>query len=75
MVLPSQLPFHNPNETEEQIGYSNQEIGQRQIVRDVRKADFVGSVVAIEKVGLLQEALRSTRKQYEQENQICFLFN
>lgn len=69
MVLPFQLPFHDPNETEEQIGYSNQEIRQRQIVSGVRKTDFVSSVVAVEKIGLLQEALQSmngrwARKEY-----------
>lgn len=59
MVLPFKLPFHDPNETEEQIGYSNQEIRQRQIVSGVRKGDFVDAVVAVEKIGLLQEALQS----------------
>lgn len=59
MALPFQLPFHDPNETEEQIGYSNQEIRQRQVVGGVRKADFVGSVVAVEKISLLQEALQN----------------
>lgn len=61
MILPFQLPFHDPNETEEQIGYSNQEIRQRQIVSGVRKADMVSFVVAVEKIGLLQKALQSAK--------------
>lgn len=63
MVLPILLPFHNPNETEEQIDYSDQEIRQRQIVGGDRKADFVRSVVAIEEIGLLQKALQSVIKR------------
>lgn len=59
MVLPSHLPFHDPNQAEEQIGYGNQKIRERQIVSGVWKADFVGSVVAVKKIGLLQEALQS----------------
>lgn len=63
------LPFHDPNETEEQIGYSHQEVRQRQIISGVRKADLFGSVVAVEQIGLLQEALqgangRSATKHY-----------
>lgn len=63
MVLPILLPFHNPKETEEQIGYSDQEIRQRQIVGGGRKADFVRSVVAVEEIGLLQKALQSVIKR------------
>lgn len=62
-VLPFLLPFHDPNETEEQIGYGDQEVRQRQIVGGVRKDDFVGSVVAVEEIGLLQEALRGEIKR------------
>lgn len=62
-VLPFLLPFHDPNETEEQIGYSDQEVRQRQIVGGVRKDDFIGSVVAVEEVGLLQEALQGEIKR------------
>lgn len=70
--LPSQLPFHNPNETEEQIGDGNQEVRQCQVVSGVRKADFVGSVVAVEKIGLLQEALQSVDGTMSKETIFVF---
>lgn len=62
MTSPSQVPFYNPDETEEQVGYSDQQVGQRQIVRDVWEVYFVCLVVAIEKIGLLQKALQIEHK-------------
>lgn len=71
-ALPFLLPFHDPNETEEQIGYSDQEVRQRQIVGGVRKDDFVGSVVAVEEIGLLQEALQGEIKRWVRK--LTFVF-
>lgn len=52
------VPFNDPDETEEQVPYSGQQVGQRQIVSDAWKVDFVDLVVAVEKIGLFQEALQ-----------------
>lgn len=57
MSLFSEVPLHNPDEAEEQVGDGDQQVRQRQIVGDVWKVDFVHLVVAVKKVGLLQEAL------------------
>lgn len=72
-VLPFPLPFHDPDETEEQVGYSDQEVRQRQIVGGVRKVDFVGSVVAVEEIGLLQEALQGCDQKTSEKKDVCFL--
>lgn len=54
----SEVPLHNPDEAEEQVGDGDQQVRQRQIVGGVWKVDFVRLVVAVKKVGLLQEALQ-----------------
>lgn len=51
------IPFNNPDQTEKQVGYSNQQVGQRQIVCAVWKMNFVRPVVAVKEIGLLQKAL------------------
>lgn len=57
-LLALSVPFYNPDETEEQVGYSGQQVGQRQIVGHLWKVYFVHLVVAVEEVGLFQKALK-----------------
>ena len=52
------VPFYNPDETEEQVAYSGQQVGQRQIVGHLWKVYFVHLVVTIEEVCLFQKALK-----------------
>lgn len=58
------LPFNYPYETEEQVSYSDQQVGQRQIVSAVRKVYFVHLVVAVKKIGLFQKALRRKAQKW-----------
>ena len=52
------VPFNDPDETEEQVCYSGQQVCQRQIISAVWKVDFVHLVIAVEKIGLFQKALQ-----------------
>lgn len=58
MSLFFEVPLHNPDEAEEQVGDGDQQVRQRQVVGGVWKVDFVHLIVAVKKVGLLQEALQ-----------------
>jgi hypothetical protein len=51
------LPFDYPYETEEEVGYGDQQVGQRQVVGELREVNGLYLVVTIEEVGLLQKAL------------------
>lgn len=64
MIFAILVPFDNPDETEEQVGYSDQQVGQRQIIRGVWKVYFVRLVVAVEKIGLFQKALQIKHKRW-----------
>lgn len=73
MLLSFRVPFDDPDETEEQVGYSDQQVGQRQIVSEVREVYFVHPVVAVEEIGLLQKALQIVHKQQVRKPNANFL--
>lgn len=76
MSLFYEVPLHNPDEAEEQVGDGDQQVRQRQIVGGVWKVDFVHLVVAVKKVGLLQEALQveNTKWVRTPDANLIFLF-
>ena len=54
------LPLNDPHEAETEVCYCHQEVGQGQVVGEPREANGVHLVVAVEQIGLLQEALQVT---------------
>lgn len=73
MIFAFSVPFNDPDETEEQVGYSDQQVGQRQIVSGLWKVYSVHLVVAIEKIGLFQKALQIEHKTCVRKCRIVFL--
>lgn len=52
------IPFNNPDKTEEEVPYSDQQVCQCQIISYVGEMDFFHIVEAVEKIGLFQKALQ-----------------
>lgn len=67
------VPFNNPDETEEKVGYGDQQVGQWQIVSGLGKVYFVHLVIAVEKIGPFQKALQVKHKKVSEETKLVFL--
>lgn len=65
-----EVPLHDPDEAEEEVSDGDQQVGQRQVVGEVGEVDFVHLVVAVEEVGLLQEALRRSGRRVSQQAEL-----